>query len=167
MNRLLIACAIVVAAGVPASLALAQSSSTEPRGEETPLTLADCPAADRAFQEAGWAPDNTALPACPSDRQVDGLIEFCPPDDCRAVAVDADTSGQRSYDSFGEQLEADGIPASECPEALAIFEAHGERVDVFIGRCPTTDEAQNLAAPSRAFEKLRQLKQAAKSRSIR
>jgi hypothetical protein len=49
----------------------------------------------------------------------------------------------RAGPTGGEQLAATGIPASDCPEVKAVYEAAGYPVDAFTGSCPTLAEARD------------------------
>lgn len=119
-----------------------------------PALERNCPAAAGSLEDAGWdaAAIRDILPKprgggpCPSTAELEAVIEFCPDegeDECRIVGVGADDEDTGPM-TAAESLAREGMHPEECPEAAGLFEDAGIPVSAFLGRCPTTQEAERL-----------------------
>jgi hypothetical protein len=98
-----------------------------------------------AVAQNGDQPESGADPyAGLSAEEHQAVDEFCPSSPCRVVDVDAAKDGDAGGATPGEDLQADGIHAEDCPVAAAALNASGPPVDAFIGRCPTAAETAEI-----------------------
>lgn len=65
--------------------------------------------------------------------------------DCALINTAANTRQASGLATFGEELSKSAIPASDCPEATAAYEAKGYEVGGFIGAgCPAPSSLDSI-----------------------
>jgi hypothetical protein len=77
-------------------------------------------------------------------QQAAAFEHFCPTLPC--LTVDAGHATEvLGLHTMPEALVAFGREPEDCPQALREYEARGAEVGAFLGRCPTAEEAVDLA----------------------
>jgi hypothetical protein len=80
-----------------------------------------------------------------SSPEAGGALErYCDHEESCAV-VDVDAGLRQGEKTLSEDLARYGKSPEECPAASEVLSESGHPADAFIGRCPTADEAIELA----------------------
>jgi hypothetical protein len=124
-RKVLLGMAALVAMAVPA-FAIAQGAGDEPPDAQQVAEL------QAAFDAVSPAEAQAAF-----NELCDGDIK-CPIVNGYA---DPEASGSGGRATLGQVLAVGGKPASDCPEAAAIYRGANLDVEVFTGPCPTAEEA--------------------------
>jgi hypothetical protein len=118
--------------GVPGGLALAQGTTTQqPNATQAASEQAPVVTADQAWRD---------LPP----EQLAAFERYCPTVPCLTVDAGNVTEALGEH-TTAEALLKYGREPKSCPDALAEYQARGVKVGAFLGRCPSRDEATQLA----------------------